>query len=1304
MEIARRTFSLIVSAVLALALVPFAPASAHADEPSAWPNNIPELLTANGEGGYNSGEAIALVADSGISLFALNDDEDLLGNAEQLMDMSASAVVEATGQNLPNNGIATLSLENEAAEPQEATVRAVLVKSDTLSTEELLRALAEDPRVVSAEPNYIYQLPESESSSEIISGDSVAQSSSDDAASGDTGGSAEEDASANDANPEGSGNTGSTESSTEDALPFEPLAVKATQLDTDFDTSLTDLQWAYQSNDTSLTGLRNSEGDTAQVNIAGWNATEGKGNADGITVAVFDSGVDYTHADLKNVMADLHTLSNWSQLEAAGFGKYGYNSVDGAPSTTDPMDDNGHGTHCAGIIGAQWNEYGVSGAADGVDIVAFKSASTAGQFTSSSLLRGYSAMSKAVDAGVQIRIANNSWSASMLQPSISSAITELGQKGVVSVFASGNYSTDIDAKPATSSSLSNNPYVVVVNSNTINGQVSGFSNYGANTTNLFAPGSGIFSTVPEKTLSYWPQGSNKETAYDSFENAEEGSRAFELYKSGSTEYGSFELGDKITTASISDDASFQGGHSLKISRSEFTPNGYGQSIILKVNISGSDENDFNDKVNNIAVTQFSALYTGTSRIGMIQEIEGWGKKADSEEKFAQDMADLQGAFVGGNEGWNTYGINLQSVAKALKERNGLEDAGIGVHVNDDGKSGYILMKITAVTSSLDGDLYLDLFGMGYKTSGYASMSGTSMATPCVAGATAILMHDYLANNSAASPSEAARTVALDAKTRVSAPEGVDTNPFVGKCTSGGMLDMTATGEQSNPAILSASVNTSGSTASVTLKGSALGSTAGTITVGGMTANVTSWSDDSVTFAWPTGLASGVYEVALTTAGGKTCSYASIFDVAGTTDTALFEDNIGLWGSDFEVFGIELIGLGGDIYAFPFDIATMVAHANAGFNSVKKYNTASGVWEDAANLPAFMSSLSLTLHNGKIFAIGTALNDTATAFEEKGYLYDPTTNSWEECPHITNDMLSSGIVNTGQEILLVGGDEMIDGLTSTKTANNIVALNPETGETRTVGTLSTPRSSGVDTDSCNMQLIAKDDAVYVATGVCNEIVTDAAGKKSVSTKGVAAIEKLTRNADGTYTSTPLPTTVLPETASSIYDASYGLAVGKSELIVSAHKTLAAGATKATGALSPASPLLAKPNTYSISETSYEPFAKNASFALLQNPSSLAYNGKLYVFGASLFENPSYIFRATALETNATPGDIVTPGPTPDPTPTPDPETGGSIDENGKSASAKTGDTTGKAIAPLAAMLALTCAAGMALALRRIKSQD
>ncbi len=124
---------------------------------------------------------------------------------------------------------------------------------------------------------------------------------------------------------------------------------------------------------TDLTGSQYAYlGGPGGMDVPYWN-NESHRNAQDTVVVVMDSGVDYEHEDLKDVMWDEGLL--YPELKKLGGGRYGYNAMKNdskgnAYLSYDPMDDFDHGTHCAGSVGALWNGYGVSGTANGTRIMA----------------------------------------------------------------------------------------------------------------------------------------------------------------------------------------------------------------------------------------------------------------------------------------------------------------------------------------------------------------------------------------------------------------------------------------------------------------------------------------------------------------------------------------------------------------------------------------------------------------------------------------------------------------------------------------------------------------------------------------------------------------------------------------------------------------------------------------------------------------------------------------------------------------------------------------------------------------------
>lgn len=249
-----------------------------------------------------------------------------------------------------------------------------------------------------------------------------------------------------------------------------------------------------------------------------WNQNEtGKDKI----VAIIDTGVDYNHPDLKNNM--------WKNTHYPALkGKYGYDVAD---NDADPMDVDGHGTHCAGIMAAQANNnIGVSGIAPDAKIMALKGFTDKGNMDTASALAAFQYISKAIDLGENVVALNLSWGTGYYQYSIDKLVTLLGQKGVVSVFASGNDSLDSSQEGAASPASFNNPYALFVNSLSEDGMPSLFSNYGKET-DLFAPGSTILSTVCSPTYNptiYTP--AQQEKYSQKFNNFEDTNNQFAIPK------------------------------------------------------------------------------------------------------------------------------------------------------------------------------------------------------------------------------------------------------------------------------------------------------------------------------------------------------------------------------------------------------------------------------------------------------------------------------------------------------------------------------------------------------------------------------------------------------------------------------------------------------------------------------------------------------------------------------------------------------------------------------------------------------
>jgi subtilisin family serine protease len=209
-----------------------------------------------------------------------------------------------------------------------------------------------------------------------------------------------------------------------------------------------------------------------------WNTSTGTGK---IVVAVIDSGMAYNHPDLKaNVWHDT------TDPASAGI-TVGYNFVS---NNANPADDNGHGTHVSGIIGAVGdNRVGVTGVDWHVQLMPLKFLDSSGSGYTSNAVR---AMNFAVNHGA--KIVNASFGGGPYDSAMAAAIANARAHGVIVVTAAGNDGTDNDTTPEYPASYSSDNLISVAAIDQTD-HLAGFSDYGKSVT-IAAPGVGILSTLP----------------------------------------------------------------------------------------------------------------------------------------------------------------------------------------------------------------------------------------------------------------------------------------------------------------------------------------------------------------------------------------------------------------------------------------------------------------------------------------------------------------------------------------------------------------------------------------------------------------------------------------------------------------------------------------------------------------------------------------------------------------------------------------------------------------------------------------
>ena len=227
-----------------------------------------------------------------------------------------------------------------------------------------------------------------------------------------------------------------------------------------------------------------------------WNTTTGSRS---VVVATIDSGIDLAHPDLAaNIWTNPGEVSgNGADDDHNGYADdvHGWNFVD---NTGNVQDGYYHGTHVAGIIGAVGNNgVGTAGINWQVSIMALKFMDNSGVgYTGAAIYAiNYATMMRR-DHGINIVAINASFGGGTnYSTAMQDAIAAAGQVGITFVAAAGNGGANNDATARYPSGY-DLPNVIAVAATDSSDNLAGFSNYGATTVDLGAPGAGIYSTLP----------------------------------------------------------------------------------------------------------------------------------------------------------------------------------------------------------------------------------------------------------------------------------------------------------------------------------------------------------------------------------------------------------------------------------------------------------------------------------------------------------------------------------------------------------------------------------------------------------------------------------------------------------------------------------------------------------------------------------------------------------------------------------------------------------------------------------------
>lgn len=1293
----RKLVSVLSAAALACGLMPVA---AGAEEPT---EDAPSLQLEAGT--YVEHEAIAYVVDgaaNGIMPFSLGG--DILSGAQDLMTIDAGAAEEALGVDADGAdadeaaAVSALSRtrSNAAADAAE-TGRLVLVRDDSKTVEELVAALEDDPRVVFAEPNYLVesedegddaaaatQVPTdaSDTSADLAdangTGDGGAEDGSADAASG----SEEADASAwngDGGSDDGASGIDSQTGSGADAGSGSDANAAFGQDPSASVEDLTSLQWGF-SNDGSMDGISSDE--TVDMGYDDWNDAEAADLKD-VVVAVIDSGVDASNPDLESVMWD--DGDTIAALFALGGDEHGLSTASGTTSTTGLV--NYHGTHVAGIIAADWDGQGISGMAPNVQIMSLRHFDTL-----SSLLACLNYAKVACDEGVNVRVANNSWGLGQCASrSIDLAVTELGERGVASVFGSGNSTADNDAASSLSTTLADNPYVVVVDAIEPSGEVAGYSQYGQTTTDVMAPGSVILSTWATgenngqgsaEGQKYLGEADSDPVLYESFDGESsfddavaledgtkpvQGERALSFFA-----YGSSGTGEPVGEAK--EGTSFVGAAAYAI---PYDPAQGSGSLYQTVVTNVADLSQVADKPRYLSMRysfrdaeglQDGQLPYGQVAIAVKLKQDSGYTWAQLVAQGASGVVDWQGSYydLGGTAiavDGNGQQAQIQLTADMIDwEHFQLQITFMVVPVSTTG--GVQTPEQTPVPCII----LLDSIGLGSDVVPYQYEQGTSMATPAVTGAAAIIAGEGLADVEGDAAKSAEKLAAL-----VRGAAQPDER-YEGLCSTGGYATVDGA---DNPGPAITKVVDEGET--IEVQGYFMSKNA-QVQLDGMSAQVTSWVDlgdgkAELTVVKPDAFAGGQVTVLVTEDGKQSNQRADL----GQSTSATYYDQTSLpvpaelseWGA------WQLVGFNGDLYCLPR--TTMVESNEDGFEFMLRYDPTTQEWAHV-ELPSADALVQAGLASASVVDVtATTLDGDLVAMLSdaggEGVLFRYTAQgAWEPLGYGTSVSWQTPGFGTlgsdGEALYLFGGvmGDMAQG--AVQEYPYIFRLDADAQSMTPIGRLATAR--------IRPQVSYGNGAFAVSGGIGVSM--------AVQMGGLAGAEMVTWGTD--------------QDGPALLGSSLDLAQFSTQ---TGQLSYASGATADGFMLAGAANDANTADTYELGlDGSLSAYGKRASEQTLLAPAATAYDGWFYVLAAS--ENEPYrVFSATRVDTAPQPGDYVEPDPDPSPDPDPtDPDSGSGSDGADPDGTLKRLASTGDAL-PIAPVAVLAAAAAGCCAVARCRQR-
>lgn len=446
-------------------------------------------------------------------------------------------------------------------------------------------------------------------------------------------------------------------------------------------------------------------------------------------IALVDTGIDYTHEELQNVV--WNNPINSKQFK----GEHGYDFInyDG-----DPLDDNGHGTHCSGIMAAASdNGVGIAGTAnsENIKIMGLKILDEEGYGYGMEAIGAYNYIYKAQQLGVNVVAVNNSWGAGAEEGEdfeiFLQIINLIGEEGALSICAAGNEGNNNDYTEVIPANLES-PYVISVAASNENDELAGFSNYGESV-DLAAPGTDILSTVSYNTFNPVLY-ENKDELCAIFEDFETG-KLVETMKKGKLTNTAVEESDicygldsdsKGNMTVALDGETYFGNQTDGTQSIQWTVKNAKESGIYKLYLPYMAEESSTPLYSSVMVKVSRPSGLGEDLFGLDQSIlyvsDGMFDEEGTYDEGTETI--IGGTYIDDGNYWN---LCTGQAAESVDEEQ-QRALSIQFMAGEDGDYTVYIDKM----GISKGDVEDDAFGK------YDFYNGTSMATPYVTGAVAAI--------------------------------------------------------------------------------------------------------------------------------------------------------------------------------------------------------------------------------------------------------------------------------------------------------------------------------------------------------------------------------------------------------------------------------------------------------------------------------------------------------------------------------------------------------------------------------------